>query len=111
MTPTVQTLLVALIVLACAWNAFRRYAPRLAWRLQARLAFAFEAPGRPAAFRGIGCWLRPAVPVVTGCGSGASSACAACGSCAPGPAVAAPEAWSADLAVPGASRTDSSHRG
>jgi hypothetical protein len=35
--------------------------------------------------RRIGQWLRPAVPVMTGCGSGASSACAACGSCAPGP--------------------------
>lgn len=92
MTPTVQTLLVALIVLACAWNAFRRYAPRLAWRLQARLAFAFEAPGRPVAVRRIGRWLRPAVPVVTSCGSGASSACAACGSCAPGDTAPVPPA-------------------
>jgi hypothetical protein len=111
MTPAVQTLLVALIVLACAWNAFRRHAPRLAWRLQARLAFAFEAPGRPAALRRIGQWLRPSVPVVTGCGSGASSACAACGSCAPAPADAAPAAWTADLAVPGPAKPGPSHRG
>ena len=90
MTPAMQSLLVALIVLACAWNAFRRYAPRLAWRLQARLAFAFEAPGRPRMLRRIGGWLRPSVPVVTGCGSGASSACAACGSCAPAATMDAP---------------------
>jgi hypothetical protein len=90
MTPAMQSLLVALIVLACAWNAFRRYAPRLAWRLQARLAFAFESPGRPAVLRRLGQWLRPVVPVVTGCGSGASSACAACGSCAPAATTDAP---------------------
>jgi hypothetical protein len=86
MSPGLQTLLVAAIVLACAVDALRRLAPRLAWRLQARLAFAFEAPGRPRALRAFGAWLRPAVPVVTGCGSGASPACSACGSCAPAPA-------------------------
>jgi hypothetical protein len=80
---SVQSLVVALIVAACAWRVFARYAPRTAWRLQAGLAYAFEKPGRPAWSRRIGTWLRPAVPAVTSCGSGASSACSACGSCAP----------------------------
>ena len=83
MTPALQSLVVAAVVLACAVNALRRFAPKLAWRLQARLAFAFEGPGRPRLLRAMGAWLRPAVPVVTGCGSGASSACSSCGSCAP----------------------------
>jgi hypothetical protein len=86
MTPAVQTVLVAAIVLACAWRAFARFAPGTAWRLQAAFAFAFERPGRPGWSRRVGQWLRPAVPRVTGCGSGASSACSACGSCAPEPA-------------------------
>ena len=83
MSAPLQTLVVALIVAACAWVAFARYAPRTAWRLRAALSFAFERPGRPAWSRRIGVWLRPTVPAVTGCGSGASSACSACGSCAP----------------------------
>jgi hypothetical protein len=78
-----QSLVVALIVIACAWRVFARYAPRTDWRLQAAFAFAFERPGRPAWSRRIGVWLRPSVPAVTSCGSGASSACSACGSCAP----------------------------
>jgi hypothetical protein len=82
MSPALQSLIVALIVLACAVSAFRKLAPKLAWRLQARIAFALEAPGRPRLLRRFGLWLRPAVPAVTGCGSGASSACSACGSCA-----------------------------
>jgi len=86
MSPFVQSLVVAFIVAACAWTAFARYAPRTAWRLQAALSFAFERPGRPRWSKRIGAWLRPAVPAVTGCGSGASSACSACGSCAPAPA-------------------------
>jgi hypothetical protein len=86
MTPSLQSLVVALVVAACAWVAFARYAPRTAWRLQAWVAFAFERPGRPAWAKRIGARLRPAVPAVTGCGSGASSACSSCGSCAPDPA-------------------------
>jgi hypothetical protein len=82
-SPGLQGVVVALIVAACAWNALRRLAPRTAWRMQARAAFLFETPGRPAAMRRIGVWLRPSVPTATACGSGASSACSACGSCAP----------------------------
>jgi hypothetical protein len=82
MSTTVQSVVVAAIVLACAWRVLRGFAPRLAWRAQAWVAFGFERPGRPAWVRRIGLWLRPVVPVVTGCGSGASSACSACGSCA-----------------------------
>jgi hypothetical protein len=88
MSPGLQSLVVTLIVLACAWRALARFAPRTAWRAQAALSFAFVQPGRPAWSRRVGAWLRPAVPVVTGCGSGASSACSACGSCAPAPAPA-----------------------
>ena len=83
MTPAVQSLVVALIVAACALRVFARYAPRTAWRLQAGLAYFFEKSGRPAWSRRLGAWLRPAVPAITSCGSGASSACSACGSCAP----------------------------
>ena len=83
MTPALQSLVVALIVLACAVRVFARYAPRTAWRLQAAVAYFFEKNGRPAWSRRLGIRLRPAVPTVTSCGSGASSACSACGSCAP----------------------------
>ena len=83
MSPSLQSLVVALVVAACAWRVFARCAPRTAWRVQAGVSFAFERPGRPAWSRRVGMWLRPAVPTVTGCGSGASSACSACGSCAP----------------------------
>jgi hypothetical protein len=97
MSPFAQSLVVALIVAACAWAAFARYAPRTAWRLRAALSFAFERPGRPAWSRRVGAWLRPAVPIVTGCGSGASSACSACGSCAPEPPPAPRRAIDAQL--------------
>jgi hypothetical protein len=86
MSPTLQSLVVALVVVACGWRVFARFAPRMAWRLQAALSFAFERPGRPAWAKRIGARLRPGVPVVTSCGSGASSACSSCGSSAPDPA-------------------------
>ncbi len=93
MTATVQTLVVAAIVLACAWRVLRGLAPSLAWRAQAWVAFGFERPGRPVWSRRIGRWMRPVVPAVTGCGSGASSACSSCGACAAPAAVdAAPRA-------------------
>ena len=78
-----QSLVVAVIVLACAWRALRGLAPALAWRMQAWVAYGFERPGRAAWMRRIGVWLRPAIATGGGCGTGPGSGCASCGSCAP----------------------------
>ncbi len=79
MTPTLQASLVAIIVLACAWRAFARFAPKAAWQLQARVAYTFEMRGRVAWLRAIGRRLRPrAVVAGTGCGSGGCNTCGAC---------------------------------
>lgn len=83
MNATVQSLLVAAIVLACTWRVLRGLAPTLAWRAQAWVAYGFERPGRPAWAHRLGLWLRPEIATGGGCGSGPGSGCAACGSCAP----------------------------
>ena len=84
MTPTVQALLVAAIVLACAWRAFARLAPKAAWRAQARVAYTFEMRGRVAWLRVVGRWLRPRDVVAgSGCGSGGCNTCGACETPAP----------------------------
>lgn len=85
MNDALQTLVAAVVVLACVWRAFRRYAPKTAWRLQAELSFAFERRGRPGWSRRIGKSLRPAV-ATPGCGSG----CSSCSGCALAPALSAP---------------------
>jgi hypothetical protein len=82
MTPLVQSLLVALIVSACALQAARKLAPKAAWRAQAALAFALEQPGRPGWLRAIGLRLRPAVSAAAGCASACPS-CTGCGTTAP----------------------------
>jgi hypothetical protein len=79
MSPGLQSLLVAVIVLACAWRALARFAPKTAWRWQAALSFEFERAHRPGWSRAVGRWLRPrAVAADGGCGSG----CNTCGGCA-----------------------------
>jgi hypothetical protein len=87
MNPTVQAVIVGVVVLACAWRAFARYAPATAWRARATLAYALERPGRPAWLRWVGVRLRPSLQLKTaGCGSD-DGGCSSCGTCAP---VAAP---------------------
>ena len=82
MSEGVQMTIVALVVLACVWRAFKRYAPKSAWRMQASLSFAFERKGRPGWMVRIGRWLRPTeVASGQGCGSG----CSSCGGCATRP--------------------------
>jgi hypothetical protein len=74
MSPLLQTLLVGLIVLVAAVNAFRRLAPGRAWQLQARLAFALE---RAPLLRRLGLLLRPRITPAAGC----ASSCARCTGC------------------------------
>lgn len=82
MSESLQLAVVGLIVLACAWRAFKRYAPKTAWRLQASLSYSLERKGRPAWLARIGLWLRP---VETASGQGCGSGCSSCGGCATGP--------------------------
>ena len=89
MSEIVQLSAVALIVLACTWRAFKRYAPKAAWRLQAALSYEFEQKGRPVWSQRIGQWLRPTeVSSGEGCGSG----CSSCGGCAAKPSATMPAA-------------------
>lgn len=82
MSESLQLLIVGLIVLACAWRALKRYAPKTAWRLQASLSYSLERKGRPAWSAAIGRWLRPVEATgAQGCGSG----CNTCGGCATNP--------------------------
>ena len=82
MSESLQLTVVGLIVLACAWRAFKRYAPKTAWRLQAALSYSLERKGRPAWIARIGLWLRP---VETANGQGCGSGCNTCGGCATAP--------------------------
>jgi len=82
MSASLQLLIVALIVGVFAWRAFKRYAPKTAWRLQAALSYQFERRGRPAWSIRIGRWLRP---VETVSGDGCGSGCSSCGGCATNP--------------------------
>ena len=87
MSESLQLAVVGLIVLACAWRAFKRYAPKTAWRLQAALSYSLERKGRPAWSARIGRWLRP---VEIASGQGCGSGCNTCGGCATNPASEAP---------------------
>ncbi|WP_290588957.1 DUF6587 family protein [Arenimonas sp. SCN 70-307] len=78
MSPLLQTLVVAAIVLACSLSVLRRLAPRAAWQAQARLSYFLERPGRPAWLQNLGLALRPPVRAAApGCGT----RCGACASC------------------------------
>jgi hypothetical protein len=83
MSDRLQLAVVGLIVLGCVWRAFKRYAPKTAWRMQASLAYSLERKGRPAWLARIGFWLRP---VETANGQGCGSGCNSCGGCATNPA-------------------------
>lgn len=82
MSEGLQLAIVGLVVLACAWRAFKRYAPKSAWRLQASLSYSLERKGRPAWLVRIGRWLRP---VEATSGQGCGSGCTTCGGCATNP--------------------------
>ena len=79
MSPLLQSLVVAAIVLACSVSVLRRLAPRAAWQAQARLSFFFERPGRPAGLQRIGRWLRPPMQATaSACGTGGCTSCRTC---------------------------------
>jgi len=79
MSPLMQTLVVAAIVLACTLSVLRRLAPRMAWQAQARLSYFLERPGRPAWLRRIGLWLRPPMQATaSACGTGGCNSCQTC---------------------------------
>jgi hypothetical protein len=83
MSPFLQSLLVALVVLACSWRVLAGFAPKTAWRVQARLSFLLEVGERPAWLKSLGRRLRPRERIEgRGCGSG----CSSCGGCAARPA-------------------------
>jgi hypothetical protein len=87
MNELLQALIVGFVVLVCAWQALRRYAPKSAWRLQATLSYAFERNGRPAWSRRIGRWLRPGeISRGQGCGGG----CTSCSGCVINPSAPIP---------------------
>lgn len=79
MSPLLQTLVVAAIVLACSVSVLRRLAPRIAWQAQARLSYFLERLGRPAWLRRLGLWLRPPMhATASACGTGSCNTCQTC---------------------------------
>ena len=79
MSPLLQTLVVAAIVLACSISVLRRLAPRATWQAQARLSFFFERPGRPVWLRRMGLALRPPMQATaSACGTGGCNTCKGC---------------------------------
>ncbi|HBD18872.1 MAG TPA: hypothetical protein DC063_01380 [Arenimonas sp.] len=79
MSPLLQTLVVAVIVLACTLSLLRRFLPRLSWQSQARLSYFLEREGRPAALRRLGLALRPPIAAsASACGTGGCNTCQGC---------------------------------
>lgn len=75
-----QYVVVALIVIPCAFYAVGVFAPQLKRRAQRRLALWLAAPQRPPAVRRAGLRMMPAEQSA-GCGAG----CSDCNNCAPPP--------------------------
>ena len=78
MSPLLQSLVVAAIVLACSLSVLRRLAPRTAWQAQARLSFVLERR-RAGWLRRVGRALRPPVQAsAAACGTGGCNTCQSC---------------------------------
>jgi hypothetical protein len=79
MSPLLQWLVVAAVVLACSLSLLRRFLPRLSWQSQARLSYFLEREGRPAWLRRLGLALRPPMAAsASACGTGGCNACNGC---------------------------------
>jgi hypothetical protein len=80
----VQTVVLAGVLVASAWVAFRKLMPATSKRLLARLSAALESPQRGPFAHRLAHWLQPAEAKAGSCGSGdGCSACGGCGSAAP----------------------------
>lgn len=73
-----ETGIVALVVLACAYAAFGKFAPKTRMRLQSGLGLWLAAPGRAGWMQSVGRRLAADTPA-GGCGDG----CGACSNCGP----------------------------
>lgn len=80
----VQTVVLAGVLVASAWVAFRKLMPVTTKRLLARISAALESPHRGPVAHRLAHWLQPAEAKAGSCGSGdGCSACGGCGSTAP----------------------------
>ncbi|WP_423924739.1 DUF6587 family protein [Dokdonella sp.] len=80
-TQILQSLLLALILLASAFIALRHLLPNAVRRIQSAIARALSQPRRHAGVRRLGYWLQPKEAKEGQCGSGLGcSSCAGCGS-------------------------------
>lgn len=80
----VQTVVLAVVLVASAWVAFRKLMPATSKRLLARISAALESPQRGPFAHRLARWLQPAEAKAGACGSGdGCSACGGCGSAAP----------------------------
>ncbi|MGA0587513.1 DUF6587 family protein [Dyella sp. KRB-257] len=80
----VQTVVLAGVLAASAWVAFRKLMPATSKRLLARLCAALESPQRGPVAHRLARWLRPAEARAGACGSGdGCDACGGCGSAVP----------------------------
>ena len=78
----VQGVVIAVVVLAAAYVAFRKLLPKTSVRAMARVSAALNRDGRPGMLRALGRRIQPAVATGS-CGDG----CGSCGSCGPAPSV------------------------
>jgi hypothetical protein len=81
MSNALQYLIVALIVIPCAFYAVGVFAPQARRRVQRRIALWLLQPQRPQGLRRYGLRLMPPEQA-SGCGAG----CSDCNNCAPPPA-------------------------
>jgi hypothetical protein len=80
----VQGVVIAVVVAAAAYVAFRKLLPKTSVRVMARVSATLNREGRPGAVRALGRRLQPAAATGS-CGDG----CGSCGSCGPAPPAAA----------------------
>ena len=77
----IQAVVIGVVVAFSAWQVFRKLLPQTSRRLLAGVSTTLDRPGRSAATRRLGRWLRPAEAKSGGCGSG--DGCSSCSGCAP----------------------------
>jgi len=78
----VQGVVIAVVVFAAAYVAFRKLLPKTSVRVMARVSAALNRDGRPGMLRVLGRRIQPAAATGS-CGDG----CGSCGSCGPAPSV------------------------
>lgn len=76
----VQGAIIALVVAAAAYVAFRKLLPKTSTRVMARVSATLNRDGRSSVVRSLGRRVQPAAATGS-CGDG----CGSCGSCGPAP--------------------------